>query len=582
MKEIFIIFVLLSNSAFCVVTVAESWWGEKRVDYALQYPEILTDFPASSLPHLFHASFWESTDFAAFLLRQVRPGLRSCCNVWLQSANIGEAASCKLQTVAKFTWCLMTVTVSMMLVLSKTSSKELTALKQLQSYVCSCSFWRHVLVRNFEKRSLLNKRVEWFWRMSFKPMKVILFMCWDAAWDKFYFTFVRNSRTTLKGSGPQPYGRGSIGAGPWNYKMCTGSTVARMLPRRGKTVKRWPIRGYKKVGTTASGKTCFNALLKMQVHNSSLLLISNRDLKQAERLFILPLKPTHFLRKFITRSNAFPTQGSFRFPPKMLVIWFWLLPTLPHHVPPKNLFSASPHSQMQSLRFARPLPESHVHAKHASRDQNSTLCPQIFQFDDARVRLNDGKGAVDFVSPVAREKWQKKRNQMKLRVCGRELCPHPPPPPSAQETGLRQLFSILFPEHDQQSPGQRRGGPGGRRPMRLGEVHVRSARCRHARRREGRRSHFDAGETFCFLVHRLFFNVCQRQTQLLPPLDLEPAGPVKAPFGPRRMSTLSVLNTFAFLGLLLIASVLSVEVCYATTWKCLKAQNYAISLKMAP
>jgi len=148
MKEIFIIFVLLSNSAFCVVTVAESWWGEKRVDYALQYPEILTDFPASSLPHLFHASFWESTDFAAFLLRQVRPGLRSCCNVWLQSANIGEAASCKLQRVAKFTWFLMTVTVSMMLVLSKTSNKELTALKQLQSYVCSCSCWRHVLVIN--------------------------------------------------------------------------------------------------------------------------------------------------------------------------------------------------------------------------------------------------------------------------------------------------------------------------------------------------------------------------------------------------------------------------------------------------
>nr|CAB3264903.1 membrane-associated phosphatidylinositol transfer protein 3 [Phallusia mammillata] len=52
-------------------TVAERWWGEKRIDFALFYPEVLSDFPTASLPHLFHASFWESTDFAAFVLRQI-------------------------------------------------------------------------------------------------------------------------------------------------------------------------------------------------------------------------------------------------------------------------------------------------------------------------------------------------------------------------------------------------------------------------------------------------------------------------------------------------------------------------------
>lgn len=41
------------------------------MDYALYCPEGLANFPTNSLPHLFHASYWESSDVIAFILRQV-------------------------------------------------------------------------------------------------------------------------------------------------------------------------------------------------------------------------------------------------------------------------------------------------------------------------------------------------------------------------------------------------------------------------------------------------------------------------------------------------------------------------------
>ena len=44
------------------------------MDFALYCPDALTAFPTVALPHLFHASYWESTDVVSFLLRQVRPG----------------------------------------------------------------------------------------------------------------------------------------------------------------------------------------------------------------------------------------------------------------------------------------------------------------------------------------------------------------------------------------------------------------------------------------------------------------------------------------------------------------------------
>ncbi|XP_047425995.1 membrane-associated phosphatidylinositol transfer protein 2-like isoform X2 [Mugil cephalus] len=54
-----------------VEKVASRWWGSKRMDYALYCPDALTAFPTVALPHLFHASYWESTDVVSFLLRQV-------------------------------------------------------------------------------------------------------------------------------------------------------------------------------------------------------------------------------------------------------------------------------------------------------------------------------------------------------------------------------------------------------------------------------------------------------------------------------------------------------------------------------
>lgn len=49
----------------------QKWWGTKRLDYALYCPEGLANFPSNALPHLFHASYWESSDVIAFILRQI-------------------------------------------------------------------------------------------------------------------------------------------------------------------------------------------------------------------------------------------------------------------------------------------------------------------------------------------------------------------------------------------------------------------------------------------------------------------------------------------------------------------------------
>ncbi|XP_021934128.1 protein retinal degeneration B isoform X3 [Zootermopsis nevadensis] len=51
--------------------LTQKWWGTKRLDYALYCPEGLANFPTNALPHLFHASYWESSDVIAFILRQL-------------------------------------------------------------------------------------------------------------------------------------------------------------------------------------------------------------------------------------------------------------------------------------------------------------------------------------------------------------------------------------------------------------------------------------------------------------------------------------------------------------------------------
>ncbi|KAL0133524.1 hypothetical protein PUN28_000927 [Cardiocondyla obscurior] len=54
-----------------VSALMQKWWGTKRLDYALYCPEGLANFPTNALPHLFHASYWESLDVIAFILRQL-------------------------------------------------------------------------------------------------------------------------------------------------------------------------------------------------------------------------------------------------------------------------------------------------------------------------------------------------------------------------------------------------------------------------------------------------------------------------------------------------------------------------------
>ncbi|CAD7691822.1 unnamed protein product [Nyctereutes procyonoides] len=60
-----------SYTASSIAQIAAKWWGQKQIDYALYCPDALTAFPTVALPHLFHTSYWESTDVVSFLLRQL-------------------------------------------------------------------------------------------------------------------------------------------------------------------------------------------------------------------------------------------------------------------------------------------------------------------------------------------------------------------------------------------------------------------------------------------------------------------------------------------------------------------------------
>uniref|UniRef100_A0A7N6ARI4 DDHD domain-containing protein n=1 Tax=Anabas testudineus TaxID=64144 RepID=A0A7N6ARI4_ANATE len=63
--------VSIASQVSGMADIAARWWGTKRLDFALYCPDALTAFPTVALPHLFHASYWESTDVVSFLLRQV-------------------------------------------------------------------------------------------------------------------------------------------------------------------------------------------------------------------------------------------------------------------------------------------------------------------------------------------------------------------------------------------------------------------------------------------------------------------------------------------------------------------------------
>uniref|UniRef100_A0A6Q2Z457 DDHD domain-containing protein n=1 Tax=Esox lucius TaxID=8010 RepID=A0A6Q2Z457_ESOLU len=63
--------VSIASQVSGMADIAARWWGTKRIDFALYCPDALTAFPTVALPHLFHASYWESTDVVSFLLRQL-------------------------------------------------------------------------------------------------------------------------------------------------------------------------------------------------------------------------------------------------------------------------------------------------------------------------------------------------------------------------------------------------------------------------------------------------------------------------------------------------------------------------------
>ncbi|EDV21573.1 uncharacterized protein TRIADDRAFT_30191 [Trichoplax adhaerens] len=50
------------------------WWGNKRLDYALDCPKSLFGFPEAAIPHMLHSSYWESYDAVAMIIRQILHG----------------------------------------------------------------------------------------------------------------------------------------------------------------------------------------------------------------------------------------------------------------------------------------------------------------------------------------------------------------------------------------------------------------------------------------------------------------------------------------------------------------------------
>merc|ERR1719206_245516 len=61
------------SQGLVIIPQVETWWGEKRMDFALHCPDTLASFPPKTLPHIFHSSYWESADVISFILRQLTP-----------------------------------------------------------------------------------------------------------------------------------------------------------------------------------------------------------------------------------------------------------------------------------------------------------------------------------------------------------------------------------------------------------------------------------------------------------------------------------------------------------------------------
>ena len=70
-----------------------NWWGPKRLDFALYCPEGLQQFPTAVLSPLFHVSYWESSDVAAFVVRQVQILVCLFVCLFVQHSGNGTARS---------------------------------------------------------------------------------------------------------------------------------------------------------------------------------------------------------------------------------------------------------------------------------------------------------------------------------------------------------------------------------------------------------------------------------------------------------------------------------------------------------
>ncbi|KAF8567549.1 hypothetical protein P879_04563 [Paragonimus westermani] len=62
---------LFAPSEGSITTIRRNWWGQTRIDYSVHCPEGIQSLLARARAPIFHASYWESTDVAAFLLRQI-------------------------------------------------------------------------------------------------------------------------------------------------------------------------------------------------------------------------------------------------------------------------------------------------------------------------------------------------------------------------------------------------------------------------------------------------------------------------------------------------------------------------------
>lgn len=54
-----------------IESLLKCWWGDRRIDYSVYSPGVVSNFPSHALPTLFQSSYWESRDIISFIVRCV-------------------------------------------------------------------------------------------------------------------------------------------------------------------------------------------------------------------------------------------------------------------------------------------------------------------------------------------------------------------------------------------------------------------------------------------------------------------------------------------------------------------------------